>query len=121
MRARILVRDLDLQDVQVGAPAKVKVLPMPFRTFTGTVDRIKPATSEDRPVAETEKLERMGQQLTNLHRCRYGISQPRWHAYGRYDRHREDLRQVRATRLADRPLQLALDSRTSLVNPKITP
>jgi putative peptide zinc metalloprotease protein len=65
MRARILVRDLDLQDVQVGAPVKVKVLPFAFRTFTGRVERIKPATSEDRPVAETEELERLGQQLTN--------------------------------------------------------
>jgi putative peptide zinc metalloprotease protein len=65
VRARILVRDLDLQDVHVGATARVKVLPFPFRTYTGTVERIKPATAEDRPVAETEKLERLGQQLTN--------------------------------------------------------
>jgi RND family efflux transporter MFP subunit len=65
MRARILVRDLDLQDVRVGAPAKVKVLPFPFRTFNGHVERIKPAAASDAPVAQTEKLERMGQQLTN--------------------------------------------------------
>jgi multidrug efflux pump subunit AcrA (membrane-fusion protein) len=65
MRARILVRDLDLQDVQVGAPARVKVIPFPFRTFSGQVERIKPATAADRPVAETEHLERLGQQLTN--------------------------------------------------------
>jgi putative peptide zinc metalloprotease protein len=65
VRARILVRDLDLQDVHVGATARVKVLPYPFRTYTGTVERIKPATAEDRPIAETEKLERLGQQLTN--------------------------------------------------------
>ncbi len=65
MRARILVRDLDLQDIRVGAPAKVKVLPFPFQTFSGHVDRIKPAAASDAPVAQTEKLERMGQQLTN--------------------------------------------------------
>jgi hypothetical protein len=65
MRARILVRDLDLQDVQPGASAKVKVLPFPFRTFGGSVESIKPAASIDRPIAETEKLERMGQQLTS--------------------------------------------------------
>jgi multidrug resistance efflux pump len=65
MRARILVRDLDLQDIHVGAPAKVKVLPYPFRTFNGHVERIKPAAASDVPVAQTEKLERMGQQLTN--------------------------------------------------------
>jgi multidrug efflux pump subunit AcrA (membrane-fusion protein) len=65
MRARILVRDLDLQDVQPGATAKVKVLPYPFKTFTGRVESIKPAASIDRPIAETEKLERLGQQLTS--------------------------------------------------------
>jgi putative peptide zinc metalloprotease protein len=65
MRARILVRDLDLQDVQVGAPVRVKVVPFPFRTFTGTVERIKPATAADRPVEETEHLEHLGQELTN--------------------------------------------------------
>jgi putative peptide zinc metalloprotease protein len=65
MRARILVRDLDLQDVQPGATAKVKVQPFPFRTFTGRVESIKPAASIDRPIDETEKLERMGQQLTS--------------------------------------------------------
>ena len=55
MRARILVRDLDLQDVQAGAPAKVKVVPYPFRTFTGTVESIKPAASVDRPVGRNRK------------------------------------------------------------------
>jgi putative peptide zinc metalloprotease protein len=65
MRARILVRDLDLQDVQAGATAKVKVLPYPFRTFTGRVESIKPAATIDRPIDETEKLERLGRQLTS--------------------------------------------------------
>ncbi len=65
MRAQILVRDLDLQDVQAGATAKVKVLPYPFRTFTGRVESIKPAATIDRPIDETEKLERLGRQLTS--------------------------------------------------------
>jgi putative peptide zinc metalloprotease protein len=65
MKARILVRDWDLNDVQPGAAAKVKVVPFPFRTFAGKVDQILPAAATDRPVAETEDLQRLGQQLTN--------------------------------------------------------
>ncbi len=65
MKARILVRDWDLQDVQQGAAVKVKVIPFPFRTYSGKVDRIYPASALDRPVTQTENLERLGQQLTN--------------------------------------------------------
>jgi putative peptide zinc metalloprotease protein len=65
MKARILVRDWDLQDVQQGAAVKVKVVPFPFRTYSGKVDRIYPASASDRPVTQTENLERLGQQLTN--------------------------------------------------------
>ncbi len=65
MKARILVRDWDLQDVQQGALVRVKVVPFPYRTYSGRVDRIYPASAADRPVSETENLERLGQQLTN--------------------------------------------------------
>ncbi len=65
MKARILVRDWDLQDVQQGAAVKVKVVPFPYRTYSGKVDRIYPASAADRPVTQTENLERLGQQLTN--------------------------------------------------------
>jgi putative peptide zinc metalloprotease protein len=65
MKARILVQDRDVQDVQPGAPTKVKVLPYPFRTYSGHVDRILPAAASDHPVAQTEKLQRLGQDLTN--------------------------------------------------------
>jgi putative peptide zinc metalloprotease protein len=65
MKARILVRDWDLQDVQQGATVKVKVVPFPYRTYAGTVGRIYPASAADRPVTQTENLERLGQQLTN--------------------------------------------------------
>jgi len=65
MKARLLVRDWDLQDVQQGAAVKVKVVPFPFRTYSGKVDRIYPASAADRPVTQTEDLERLGQQLTN--------------------------------------------------------
>jgi putative peptide zinc metalloprotease protein len=65
MRARILVRDWELEEVRPGTPAKVKVLPFPYRTYSGHVDQILPAAAEDRPVAQPHKLERMGQELTN--------------------------------------------------------
>ena len=65
MKARILVRDWDLQDVQQGALVRVKVVPFPYRTFSGRVGRIYPASALDHPVTETENLERLGQKLTN--------------------------------------------------------
>lgn len=66
MKARILVQDRELPDVQPGAPAQVKVLPFPYRTYSGHVDKILPAAALDHPVAQTEKLERLGQELTNF-------------------------------------------------------
>ena len=65
MKARILVRDWDLQDVQPGAVVRVKVVPFPYRTYSGKVGRIYPASALDRPVTETEDLVRLGQKLTN--------------------------------------------------------
>ncbi len=65
LRARILVRDWDLAEVKPGATVDLKVLALPFRTYTGRVAQILPAASVDRPVAEPERLERMGQELTN--------------------------------------------------------
>jgi multidrug resistance efflux pump len=65
MKARILVRDWDLQEIQQGAAVKVKVVPFPYRTYSGKVDRIYPASAADRPVTQTENLERLGQKLTN--------------------------------------------------------
>jgi RND family efflux transporter MFP subunit len=66
MKARILVQDREFPDVQTGAPAKVKVLPFPYRTYSGHVDKILPAAALDHPVAQTEKLERLGQELANF-------------------------------------------------------
>src|SRR5271154_2940970 len=65
MKARILVRDWELEDVKDGAAVKVKVTPFPFRTYTGIVQKILPAAALDRPVAQTQDLERLGQKLTN--------------------------------------------------------
>src|SRR5277367_3077060 len=76
MKARILVRDWDLQDVQQGAVVKVKVVPFPYRTFSGRVGRIYPASALDRPVTETENLERLGQKLTNYFAVDMEFSNP---------------------------------------------
>jgi putative peptide zinc metalloprotease protein len=65
VRARILVRDWDLAEVKPGATVHLKVLAFPFRTYSGKVAQILPAASVDRPVAQPEKVERMGQELTN--------------------------------------------------------
>ncbi|MFZ0522039.1 MAG: efflux RND transporter periplasmic adaptor subunit [Candidatus Acidiferrales bacterium] len=65
MKARILVRDWDLEDVHPGAAARAKVVPFPYRTYSGKVDQILPAAAADRPVSETQDLQRLGQQLTN--------------------------------------------------------
>jgi putative peptide zinc metalloprotease protein len=65
MKARILVRDWELEEFHSGSSAQLKVVPYAFRTYGGTVDRILPAAAADRPVAHPEQLERLGQQLTN--------------------------------------------------------
>ena len=65
MKARILVRDWELEEIHQGADAKIKVLPFPYHTYEGRVEQILPAAAQDRPVAQPLKLERMGQELTN--------------------------------------------------------
>jgi putative peptide zinc metalloprotease protein len=65
MKARIFVSDRDLNDIRSGAPVKVKVLPYAFRTYTGHVEQILPAAATDAPISDTQKLTRLGQELTN--------------------------------------------------------
>jgi multidrug efflux pump subunit AcrA (membrane-fusion protein) len=65
MRARILVRDWELEDVKVGAPVKLNVRAYPLHSYTGTVQGILPAAALDRPISDPKKLERKGQELTN--------------------------------------------------------
>jgi len=65
MRARVLVRDWELEDVAVGARVKLNVRAYPFRSFSGTVRQILPAAAPDQPVAELKVAERHGQQVTN--------------------------------------------------------
>jgi putative peptide zinc metalloprotease protein len=65
MKARILVRDWELEEVPAGARAQLKVLPYPYRTYAGSVAQVLPAAALDRPVAQPQQLERLGQELTN--------------------------------------------------------
>jgi putative peptide zinc metalloprotease protein len=76
MKARILVQDRDVQDVRPGASVKVKVLPYPFCTYSGHIDKILPAAALDHPVTQTEKLERLGQDLTNYLAVEMNIPNP---------------------------------------------
>jgi putative peptide zinc metalloprotease protein len=65
MKARILVRDWELEETPAGARAQLKVIPLPYRTYAGRVEQVLPAAALDRPVAQPQKLERLGQDLTN--------------------------------------------------------
>ena len=65
MRARILVRDWELQDIGEGAPAKLSVRAYPYRTYEGHVQRILPAAATDEPVAMPKSPERAGHRLSN--------------------------------------------------------
>jgi putative peptide zinc metalloprotease protein len=65
MKARILVRDWELEDIHPGSAAQLKVTAFAFRTYAGSVDRILPAAAADRPVSQPQQLTRLGQQLTN--------------------------------------------------------
>ena len=65
MKARILVRDWELEDVAAGARAQLKVTASLYRTYAGRVERILPAAALDRPVGQPQKLSRLGQDLTN--------------------------------------------------------
>jgi RND family efflux transporter MFP subunit len=65
MKARILVPDRDFAEVRPGALVKVKVRPYFFTTYAGRVDQILPAAAADIPVSQTQRLTRLGQELTN--------------------------------------------------------
>lgn len=65
MKARILVRDWELEDIHSGSPAHLKVTAFAYRTYAGSVNQILPAAATDRPVGKPEQLQRLGQQLTN--------------------------------------------------------
>lgn len=66
MRARILVRDWELEDVEPGAEVSLKLRSYAFKTFSGRVSQVMPAASTNQPVAEPTRIERKGQELTNF-------------------------------------------------------
>ncbi len=65
MRARILVHDWELNEVQVGAPAQLKVAAYPLRTYSGKIDKVLPAAASELPVSQLNKLESHGQEISN--------------------------------------------------------
>ncbi len=65
LRARLLVHDWDFQDVKPGAIVKLKFEALPFKTYTGTVERILPAAAPDRPLSNPDRPHHLGQDLTN--------------------------------------------------------
>ena len=66
MRARILVRDWEVAEIQVGQPAEIQVFAHPYHSYTGRIERILPAAALDRPVSQPNKLERQGQEVANF-------------------------------------------------------
>lgn len=65
MRARVLVRDWELQEVVEGAAVKMNVRAFPYRTFSGTVRQILPAAAPEEPVTAEKTPERAGRPLSN--------------------------------------------------------
>lgn len=65
LRARVLVRDSELEDFGVGSHVRLKVRALPLETFSGSVERILPAAAADRPIAAPVPIERQGQELYN--------------------------------------------------------
>jgi putative peptide zinc metalloprotease protein len=65
MRARVLVRDWELQEVAEGAAVKMNVRAFPYRTFSGTVRQILPAAAPEEPVTADKTPERAGRRLSN--------------------------------------------------------
>jgi multidrug efflux pump subunit AcrA (membrane-fusion protein) len=65
LRARILVRDWELEDVKEDALVHLNLLANPLHTYVGRVRQIMPAAASDQPIYEPPKLQRYGQDLTN--------------------------------------------------------
>jgi putative peptide zinc metalloprotease protein len=65
MRARVLVRDWELQEVGEGAAVKMNVRAYAYRTFSGTVRQILPAAALEEPVTAEKTPERAGRLLSN--------------------------------------------------------
>ncbi|NDQ57127.1 MAG: HlyD family efflux transporter periplasmic adaptor subunit [Acidipila sp.] len=64
-RARVLVRDWELQDVAEHATVKMNVRAYPYRTFSGRVRAMLPAAAAEEPVTAEKMPERAGRPLSN--------------------------------------------------------
>ncbi len=60
MRARLLVRDNELEDVRAGAPVRLRLRAYPLRSFRGRVEQILPAAATDQPVGAPAIKDREG-------------------------------------------------------------
>jgi putative peptide zinc metalloprotease protein len=65
MRARILVRDWELEDIAEGAAAKLNVRAYPYRSYAGHVRQVLPAAAVDQPVTLPKSPEKAGRPLSN--------------------------------------------------------
>ena len=70
MRARILVRDWELQYITdsaspTGIDAQLNVRAYPYETFQGRVTRVLPAAASEEPVTMPKSPERAGRRLSN--------------------------------------------------------
>jgi putative peptide zinc metalloprotease protein len=76
MRARILVRDWEVQEIAVGQPAVIQVLAHPYRSYSGQIERILPAAALDRPISQPNMLERQGQAVANYFAVEVLVANP---------------------------------------------
>ncbi len=76
MRARVLVRDWEVQEIAVGQTARIQVLAHPYRSYEGQIERILPAAALDRPVSQPNALVRQGQAVGNYFAVEVVIPNP---------------------------------------------
>jgi putative peptide zinc metalloprotease protein len=65
MKARVLVRDWQLEDVHLHAPVKLITRAYPFQTFAGSVEQIMPATASDGVAGAPGQTDEAGPELSN--------------------------------------------------------
>ena len=76
MRARVLVRDVELEDIAPGSTARLQVNAHPLRILSGSVRQVLPAAAADRPVSRPDRAERRGLQLYNYFAVTLEIPNP---------------------------------------------
>ena len=115
MRARILVRDWEVQDIKMGQPVKIQVLAHPYSSYEGRIEKILPAAALDQPVSQPFKLERQGQAVANYFAVEVLIPNPDGSLHRRDDRNGQDHWREIVAGLAMGPRILALGALAGLV------